>query len=326
MSGFSVDPSCKDVSLLKSCLHANEPWKIPANVSEKHTDLMSASEGVDVPNVLEYNEAIEGAIKPLSGGQNAFLKPGERRGRKTIIVDNWGPFDYKSPKVWPIYEKTPGQKRGFDIIGPTGKWRVISSIGYKNLNKRAGTIPDQLSAELDSNALRRELVLEYVGGKTVDVKGNVSAAGVPVRFSHVSAEVILNWSVQFYTWVPNVSDPRKNPNAFLDELKSPITAVSISPLNYAGSGKFEPGVPNNHFKALAESTFEVPTGTYWLDITTDDGIRVYLDDKLVLDSFKYQAPTGYNQKLSLGGKHKLRIHYFQIDGYAVLKADLKPAQ
>ena len=38
----------------------------------------------------------------MSGGINPRLKPGERRGREYIIVDEWGPYDWKSPKLWPV--------------------------------------------------------------------------------------------------------------------------------------------------------------------------------------------------------------------------------
>ena len=37
----------------------------------------------------------------LTGGRRPFLKPGSIRGRKYIIIDEWGPYDFLSPKlVW----------------------------------------------------------------------------------------------------------------------------------------------------------------------------------------------------------------------------------
>ena len=35
----------------------------------------------------------------------AMIKDGERRGRNTIIVDEWGPYDWKSPKLWPARDQ-----------------------------------------------------------------------------------------------------------------------------------------------------------------------------------------------------------------------------
>ena len=39
--------------------------------------------------------------KALPGGMDAKIPDAERRGRDAIIVDEWGPYDWKSPKLWP---------------------------------------------------------------------------------------------------------------------------------------------------------------------------------------------------------------------------------
>lgn len=40
-------------------------------------------------------------VKSMPGGIDPMIKDGERRGRHTIIVDEWGPYDWKSLKLWP---------------------------------------------------------------------------------------------------------------------------------------------------------------------------------------------------------------------------------
>ena len=70
--------------------------------------------------------------------------------------------------------------------------------------------------------------------------------------------------------------------------------------------------------------FEIEPGEYVLDTTADDGVRVYLDDKLLVDEWKYQGPTLYSREVKLGGKHRLRVEHFQIDGYWTLKVDMRP--
>jgi parallel beta-helix repeat protein len=39
--------------------------------------------------------------KPMPGGIDAKIPDPQRRGREAIIVDEWGPYDWKSPKLWP---------------------------------------------------------------------------------------------------------------------------------------------------------------------------------------------------------------------------------
>ncbi len=46
------------------------------------------------------------SVSALAGAMNAMLPAGARRGRATIIVDDWGPYDYLSPKLWPSGKPT----------------------------------------------------------------------------------------------------------------------------------------------------------------------------------------------------------------------------
>jgi hypothetical protein len=56
-----------------------------------------------------------------------------------------------------------------------------------------------------------------------------------------------------------------------------------------------------------------------VEITADDGLRFYIDDRLVIaDAWKYQGPTVYRATIPKGS-HRLRIEHFQIDGYAALQ-------
>ena len=41
---------------------------------------------------------------------DAMLPPGALRGRNTIIVDDWGPYDYQSPKIWPVGKLAAGER------------------------------------------------------------------------------------------------------------------------------------------------------------------------------------------------------------------------
>jgi hypothetical protein len=52
---------------------------------------------------------------------------------------------------------------------------------------------------------------------------------------------------------------------------------------------------------------------------------VYLDGALIIDAWKYQGPTAYEAKVHLGGDHKIRVEHFQIDGYVMIRLDVKKA-
>ena len=56
---------------------------------------------------------------------DAMLPSGALRGRSTIIVDEWGPYDYRSPKIWPA-GKTTDRPLKLRVLGPPGKWTLKS--------------------------------------------------------------------------------------------------------------------------------------------------------------------------------------------------------
>ncbi len=86
-----------------------------------------------------------------------------------------------------------------------------------------------------------------------------------------------------------------------------------------GSGSPDPKIPSDHFSARWTGKL-VPTVTsvYRLAITTDDGVRVYLDGKLVDDNWVDRAPTSDYLMLDLvaGRAYDLRIEYYENAGGA----------
>ncbi len=51
--------------------------------------------------------------------------------------------------------------------------------------------------------------------------------------------------------------------------------------------------------------------------TTDDGVRVYVDDQLVIDAWRVQPATNYFGDMVLGpGNHTIRVEYFEASGVA----------
>ncbi len=60
------------------------------------------------------------------------------------------------------------------------------------------------------------------------------------------------------------------------------------------------------------------TNTYKLSITTDDGVRLYIDGKLIVDSWVDRAPTTdhFTMKLEAGQRYDLRIEYYENGGGA----------
>ena len=60
-------------------------------------------------------------------------------------------------------------------------------------------------------------------------------------------------------------------------------------------------------------------------MTADDGVRVYVDDKRVVDAWVAQSPAGYSTTVYLNpGPHKWRVEYFEEFGGAQISVQIVP--
>lgn len=291
--------------------------------------------------------------EPMKGGKNPFLPANALRGWKYMLVDEWGPYDFKRPLLWPerlpLHGEAPkpganvaassGTKTKqagkpisetrYEILGPKGKWKLVSAEGV-TLSKNSGTVPGFVDVQVEKGRVGTTAVqLEYVGAATTDYRGVVTPAGQPVRFGFSRFFAPIDWNVKFYRWSES-EDPSQvhsNPKNF-DAIKqtTPIKEVTTDRLDFAGPALVR-GLPNDHYATVADGSFSVPEGDYTIELTTDDGARLSLDDKpLVTEAWKYQGPTLYTRNVHLtAGKHTFHLEHFQIDGYAALKVNVKPS-
>ncbi len=256
---------------------------------------------------------------PRIVAKSAFLPKNALRGRRYIFIDEWGPYDFQRPLL------TPRESGLWELLGPKGKWKLVKAEGA-TLEKTSGSVPGMVKIDLLGSA---SIVLEYVGAETIDYRGVKTPAGKPVRFGFSQFFAPIDWNVSFYSWskAKDSSDAHSPPDEahFAERIQSkPLQTLKTDRLDLAG-GALVAGLPADHYLSVAEGRFTIAPGKYVLDVTTDDGCRIWLDDKPILtDAWKYQGPTLYSVPLVLGGTHKIRAEHFQIDGWAALRINLRP--
>ncbi len=88
-----------------------------------------------------------------------------------------------------------------------------------------------------------------------------------------------------------------------------------------GSGSPQANVvSNDNFTARWTRYIDVTPGTYRFTVTSDDGVRFWIDDVLLVDKWTEHATETYTVDQYLGaGHHLLKVEYFEKTGQAILK-------
>jgi hypothetical protein len=94
-----------------------------------------------------------------------------------------------------------------------------------------------------------------------------------------------------------------------------------------GTGSPAPGsIPADNFSVRWTMTTYLSTGQYRFTVTADDGVRLYLDGKLIIDKWKDQSATTYNSiKWITAGAHAIRMEYYEHTGVATARLSWRPA-
>lgn len=247
------------------------------------------------------------------------------RGRRYMMVDAWGPYDFRSPVLWPQGSRE-GRQQVFGIYGPPGHWRIADTRGVDSVSAAAGSIPDSLVTwRTPGRVIDMQIELEYMGEAVTDRFGKVTPAGEPFSYTYRYFYAAIDWQVDFFAY-DDATDPRAAPAAFRTLIAgTPAFTDQPAHLGYQWYGSPGHDLPANQFATVARGNLDVPAGRYILDLTSDDGVRVWLDDELVHDDWTYHPPRLAQIELELEGEHALRIEHFEIDGYATLVANLRPS-
>ena len=243
------------------------------------------------------------------------------RPRSAIIVDEWGPYDYLSPKLWPI-DSTHALPLRLRTLGPPGKWRVASRRGIASLSAETGRIGDTISVSPKPDSLGDwELTVEYTGTSTTSPRGAARPAGATYAFSYGRFEPRIDWTTRFYQWNDTTRDPRTIPDAMNTLMRSaPIVTAHASRLDFEGYRAL-PNLPRENFALEATGSVELAPGEYTLRALSDDGIRVWIDGALVIDDWAPHETTLDFTTLN-GGHHDIRVQYYQAGGWYELRLDI----
>jgi formylglycine-generating enzyme required for sulfatase activity/WD40 repeat protein/tetratricopeptide (TPR) repeat protein/tRNA A-37 threonylcarbamoyl transferase component Bud32 len=133
-----------------------------------------------------------------------------------------------------------------------------------------------------------------------------------------------DWTVRFYKWNADILTPTgwdavlKSP--VLDELKMPrLHLVELTEPPKPPT----PKVPGEYFAVVATTEVTLDGGEYVIRATSDDGVRVWLDNEMVLDDWSIHAPTTRSVSVrNKRGKHLIKVEFFQGTRWYHLEVDV----
>jgi parallel beta-helix repeat protein len=270
----------------------------------------------------------------LKAGKPLIIPDSTYAGRKNIMITEWGPYDFNSPIIWNTNPTDTSDIMKFDLLGPKGKWHIKNFRGVQNISANKGEFPASITAQkIKGERTDIFIELEYNGSAITTPFGDKIAAGTPFTFSFKKFFQPINWDVMFYPLDTAHYNPIRSGNLFsLTERKAPFKTEKVNKLDYAWWGGIkEADITYPQFITVAAGTAEFPKRDYELSVTWDDAIRVYVDEKLVIDEwnpslYTFDESPHKMVRLSLGGTHQFRVEHIELGGFATLSLKLKPVE
>jgi hypothetical protein len=106
----------------------------------------------------------------------------------------------------------------------------------------------------------------------------------------------------------------------------PAREETVDKINFDwGYGSPHPTVATEGFSARWRRYLDLPADIYRFTATTDDGMRVYVDGRLIIDQWRNQPAQTYVADVSLtAGHHLVMVEYYEMTGAAVAKLSWAP--
>ena len=220
-------------------------------------------------------------------------------GRDKIIMTEWGPYDWQSPLLT-LIEKT-ADRHVYRMLGK----EQVRSISLATFNA------DLIEHELDDSTLT---LITTAKNQLIEYTVIATTASGPQRVSN--SFMPMQWDVLCFAYE---TDPREDVAQWRQEAANHQNAratLSSLDLPFGMGGPSNAGIttkedaaqlPSNHFGTFANTSVTLPAGTWLLRTNSDDGIRVWLDDQVVIDDWTWHGPTAHDYQFELAHPKKIML-------------------
>ncbi len=169
-----------------------------------------------------------------------------------------------------------------------------------------------LDAWIDQQAIARTAVLNLAAGYHLVRMEYYERSGNAQAQLQITSASFPDWHGDYFG----------NP----DLAGAPTFARNDTAINFNwGTGGPGGGVAGTNFSARWTRTLYLNAGTYRFAATTDDGVRVWVDNQLIVNRWQDQTPTTATGDIALSaGNHYIKMEYFQRAGGALAQLTWNP--
>jgi hypothetical protein len=90
----------------------------------------------------------------------------------------------------------------------------------------------------------------------------------------------------------------------------------INPINQDWGKDSPAGAPNDNFSIIYKGNFQI-SGNTQFTLSSDDGVKLYVDNNLIIDQWNDHPITTYKTTINLSqGNHNIELHYYEKGGYS----------
>ena len=201
---------------------------------------------------------------------------------------------------------------------PVGRYRVAVRADDGVRVKAAGNLI--ISAWKDQSATTYTAFIEHSGG-VINFELEYYQAGGNAELSfELTPDGFLG---EYYRGIQ--LDKPADPGLY-SWSRNPPHAYRFEPavdFDWGGTGRLS-RVGSDRFSARWWGSVELPVGRWKFKLTSDDGVRLFLDDRLLIDRWVDQSATTREAIVDLAGaRREVRVEYYEKTGSATCKMEIE---
>lgn len=300
------------------------PTALDADVaSEKSIRSETTLSGLDSTAISALEVALPGAGNAVRLANSLPMTLREQlNGRGAILMGEFGPYDF----IAPMAVAEPGATN-------VHRWKLLGSqsIQFVQASKATGDVRAEIEPASNSVSVNTE-----TPGKLTEYELAIFWGRAPNQVQRVRGTILSAlWRVSVFSLPTPVPEntPPTNEGFELAAKDGQVVYIESLTIPFGSGGPDSakliattPQAPKDHFGLRATSTFTAAAGEWIIETKSDDGVRVWVDDVLLIDQWTHHACRNDSAPLSIAAEREItiKVDYFELTGDARLELKITP--